>query len=238
MDKFKVLVADPISPRGVEELQNDGRFEVIFQTGMKEEQLLEAIPDCVALIVRSETKVNARVLEAARSLKVVGRAGVGVDNVDVEAATARGVIVMNTPDGNTISTAEHTFSLLVSTARTIPQAHASVDRRQVGAQEIPGRRTLRQDPRHPRHGPHRQRTGPARDCLRDARARLRSVPRRQPRAGAPGRTLRHARRGPAARGFHLDAHAAHAPRPSTCSTPGGWRCASRGCGSSTARGAA
>ena len=126
MDKLKVLVADPISPKGVEDLRSDGAFDVIFQTGLKEEQLLEIIPDCAALIVRSETKVNARVLEAARALKVVGRAGVGVDNVDVEAATARGVIVMNTPDGNTISTAEHAFSLLVSVARTIPQASASV----------------------------------------------------------------------------------------------------------------
>ena len=123
--KPKILVADPISPRGVEELGRDGAFEVIFQTGLKEEQLLEIIPDCTALVVRSETKVNQRVLEAAKSLRIVGRAGVGVDNVDVEAATARGVIVMNTPDGNTISTAEHAFSLLVSVARTIPQAHAS-----------------------------------------------------------------------------------------------------------------
>ena len=126
MDKLKVLVADPISPKGVEDLKGDGVFEVIFQTGLKEDQLLEIIPDCAALVVRSETKVNARVLEAAKALKVVGRAGVGVDNVDVEAATARGVIVMNTPDGNTISTAEHAFSLLVSIARTIPQASASV----------------------------------------------------------------------------------------------------------------
>ncbi len=126
MDKLKVLVADPISPRGVEDLQRDGAFDVIFQTGLKEDQLLEIIPDCAALVVRSETKVNQRVLDAAKALRVVGRAGVGVDNVDVEAATARGVIVMNTPDGNTISTAEHAFSLLVSIARTIPQAHASV----------------------------------------------------------------------------------------------------------------
>ena len=126
MDKLKVLVADPISPKGVEDLKSDGAFDVIFQTGLKEDQLLEIIPDCAALIVRSETKVNQRVLKAAKALKVVGRAGVGVDNVDVEAATARGVIVMNTPDGNTISTAEHAFSLLVSIARTIPQASASV----------------------------------------------------------------------------------------------------------------
>jgi D-3-phosphoglycerate dehydrogenase len=126
MEKLKVLVADPISARGVEELQREPAFEVIFKTGLKEDQLLEIIPGCAALIVRSETKVNKRVLEAATALRVVGRAGVGVDNVDVEAATARGVIVMNTPDGNTISTAEHAFSLLVSTARTIPQAHASM----------------------------------------------------------------------------------------------------------------
>lgn len=126
MEKLKVLVADPISPKGVEDLSRDGAFDVIFQTGLKEDQLLEIIPDCAALVVRSETKVNRRVLEAAKALKVVGRAGVGVDNVDVEAATARGIIVMNTPDGNTISTAEHAFSLMVSTARLIPQASASV----------------------------------------------------------------------------------------------------------------
>ena len=125
MNKFKILVADPISPRGVEALKSEPAFEVVFQTGLKEDALLEIIPACAALIVRSETKVNKRVLEAAKSLRVVGRAGVGVDNVDVEAATARGVIVMNTPDGNTISTAEHAFSLLVSVARLIPQAHAS-----------------------------------------------------------------------------------------------------------------
>jgi D-3-phosphoglycerate dehydrogenase len=126
MMKMKVLIADPISQRGVEELQRGGDFEVRFQTGLKEEELLAIIPDYAALVVRSETKVNARVLAAATALRVVGRAGVGVDNVDVEAATAKGVIVMNTPDGNTISTAEHAFSLLVSTARLIPQAHASM----------------------------------------------------------------------------------------------------------------
>lgn len=126
MTTHKILVADPISPRGVEALRAEPSFEVIFQTGLKEDALLELVPDCAALVVRSETKVNRRVLEAAGQLRVVGRAGVGVDNVDVEAATARGVIVMNTPDGNTISTAEHAFSLLVSTARMIPQADASM----------------------------------------------------------------------------------------------------------------
>jgi D-3-phosphoglycerate dehydrogenase len=126
MEIPKVLVADPISERGVSELAEGGALEVTVMTGLKEEQLLEIIPQFSALVVRSQTKVNARVIDAATKLKVVGRAGVGVDNVDVEAATKRGIIVMNTPGGNTISTAEHAFSLLVSTARSIPQAHASM----------------------------------------------------------------------------------------------------------------
>jgi len=122
----KVLVADPISQKGVEELAVGGLLEVTVRTGLPESQILEIIPDFAALVVRSQTKVTAAVLDAATQLKVVGRAGVGVDNVDVEAATRRGVIVMNTPGGNTISTAEHAFSLMVSIARKIPQAHASV----------------------------------------------------------------------------------------------------------------
>ncbi|MDQ3624558.1 MAG: phosphoglycerate dehydrogenase, partial [Verrucomicrobiota bacterium] len=123
---LKVLVADPISKRGVSELASGGRLEVTVQTGLAEDQLIEIIGEFSGLVVRSQTKVNARVLEAAKKLKVVGRAGVGVDNVDVDAATRRGIIVMNTPGGNTISTAEHAFSLMVSLARHIAQADASV----------------------------------------------------------------------------------------------------------------
>jgi D-3-phosphoglycerate dehydrogenase len=126
MDVFKVLVADPVSERGVTELRGAGELEVTVKTGLKEDQLIEIIPQFSALVVRSQTKVTAKVLEAATRLRVVGRAGVGVDNVDVEAATRRGVIVMNTPAGNTISTAEHAFSLLMALARKIPQAHASI----------------------------------------------------------------------------------------------------------------
>jgi len=126
MNAPKVLVADPISERGVEELAKGGDLEVTVKIGLKEEELLSIIPAFAGLVVRSQTKVTARVIQAAESLKVVGRAGVGVDNVDVEAATRRGVIVMNTPGGNTISTAEHAFSLLVSIARNIPQADASM----------------------------------------------------------------------------------------------------------------
>ena len=124
--KPKVLVADPVSQRGVDELANGGALEVVVNTGLPEAELIKIIPEFSALVVRSQTKVTAAVLEAATKLRVVGRAGVGVDNVDVDAATRRGVIVMNTPGGNTISTAEHAFSLLVSVARSIPQADASM----------------------------------------------------------------------------------------------------------------
>jgi D-3-phosphoglycerate dehydrogenase / 2-oxoglutarate reductase len=126
MDKPKVLVADPISPKGVELLESGGQLLVEVKTGLKEDELLSIVAEYSAIVVRSQTKITAKVIEAAKRLKAVGRAGVGVDNVDVDAATRRGVIVMNTPGGNTVSTAEHAFSLLVSIARNIPQAHASM----------------------------------------------------------------------------------------------------------------
>ncbi len=122
----KVLVADPVSQRGLDELARDGALEVIKDLGLAEAALIERISDFSAVVVRSETKITAAVLEAGQKLKVVGRAGVGVDNVDVEAATRRGVIVMNAPGGNTVSTAEHAFSLLLCVARKIPQADAMV----------------------------------------------------------------------------------------------------------------
>ncbi len=126
MSKPKVLVADPIAQRGIDELSNGGALDVTVKLGLKPDELLAIIGEFNALVVRSETKATAKVIEAATNLRVIGRAGVGVDNVDVDAATKRGVIVMNTPGGNTISTAEHAFSLMVSTARNIPQANASV----------------------------------------------------------------------------------------------------------------
>ncbi len=126
MSKPKVLVADPIAQRGIDELSNGGLLDVTVKLGLKPDELLAIIGEFQGLVVRSETKATAKVIEAATHLKVIGRAGVGVDNVDVDAATKRGIIVMNTPGGNTISTAEHAFSLMVSTARNIPQADASV----------------------------------------------------------------------------------------------------------------
>ena len=126
MSKPKVLVSDPISQTGVDALAEGGQLDVTFSPGLPHEELLKIIPEYSALVVRSQTKVGADVIAAAKNLKAVGRAGVGVDNVDVDAATARGIVVMNTPGGNTVSTAEHAFSLLVSVARKIPQADASV----------------------------------------------------------------------------------------------------------------
>jgi D-3-phosphoglycerate dehydrogenase len=122
----KVLIADPISQRGVEELSRDKGLDVVVKTGLSEDDLTKMIPAFSAVIVRSETKITAKVLEAGKSLRVVGRAGVGVDNVDVGTATRRGIVVLNAPGGNTVSTAEHAFSLLLSVARKIPQADASV----------------------------------------------------------------------------------------------------------------
>jgi D-3-phosphoglycerate dehydrogenase / 2-oxoglutarate reductase len=126
MTRPKVLVADSISPRGVEELSRDGALEVSVRTGLSENELVEIIADFNAIVVRSETKVTANVLDNGKSLRVIGRAGVGVDNVDVETATRRGIVVLNAPSGNTVSTAEHAFSLLLSVARKIPLADASV----------------------------------------------------------------------------------------------------------------
>jgi D-3-phosphoglycerate dehydrogenase len=126
MTSPKVLIADSISPRGIEELQRDNSLEVLVKTGLSENELVDLVPEFSGLVVRSETKVTAKVLNAATRLRVVGRAGVGVDNVDVETATRRGIVVLNAPGGNTVSTAEHAFSLLLSVARKIPQADASV----------------------------------------------------------------------------------------------------------------
>ena len=121
-----VLIADPISPRGVEELSRDKALDVVIKTGLNETELVHLVPGFSAIIVRSETKVTKAILEAGKILRAVGRAGVGVDNVDVETATRRGVVVLNAPGGNTVSTAEHAFSLLLSVARKIPQADASI----------------------------------------------------------------------------------------------------------------
>ncbi|MDE3084104.1 MAG: phosphoglycerate dehydrogenase [Verrucomicrobiota bacterium] len=123
---MKILVADKISPKGVAYLRQQPGFEVVEAYGSTPAKVLELVKDVHAIAVRSETKITAEIMAAAPLLKVVGRAGVGVDNVDVEAATERGVIVMNTPSGNTIATAELTFTHILCGARPVPQAAVSM----------------------------------------------------------------------------------------------------------------
>ena len=125
MDSTKILVSDDVSEAGLEPLRAAG-FAVEKRTGLKPDELRAAIGDYDGLVVRSETKVTAEALDAAARLRAIGRAGVGVDNIDVAAATKRGVIVMNAPDGNTMTTAEHTVALLLALARRVPQANASL----------------------------------------------------------------------------------------------------------------
>jgi D-3-phosphoglycerate dehydrogenase len=125
---MKVLIADALSDVAVEIFKNTPGIECDLNTDITAEELKKRIPDYHALVVRSRTKVTREILEAARNLKVVGRAGTGVDNIDVATATKRGVVVMNTPGGNTITTAEHALAMLFSLARNIPQATASMKR--------------------------------------------------------------------------------------------------------------
>ncbi|MEM9079623.1 MAG: phosphoglycerate dehydrogenase [Verrucomicrobiota bacterium] len=122
----RVLVSDPISEKGVDLLNAHPDITADFKTGLSPEELIAIIGDYDGLVVRSQTKVTPDVLAAATKLKVVGRAGVGVDNIDRDAANQHGVIVMNTPTGNTISTAEHAFTLMLSAARNIAPGHNSV----------------------------------------------------------------------------------------------------------------
>ena len=127
---MKVLVADPIRQEGLDLLQAEPDVTVEVRLHMKPEELVEAIADAEALIVRSESQVTAAVIEAGTRLQVVGRAGVGVDNIDLDAATRRGVAVVNAPTGNTIAAAEHTIAIMLSLARNIPQADASLRQEQ------------------------------------------------------------------------------------------------------------
>ncbi len=126
MQAFRVLVADSLSEAGLDRLQDAADAELVTPSGMGRAGLLEAIENADAMIVRSSTRVDAEALAAGRRLKVVGRAGVGLDNIDVDAATRQGVLVMNTPGANATATAEHTWALLLALCRRLPAADASV----------------------------------------------------------------------------------------------------------------
>jgi len=120
----KVLISDKLSPAAVEILENRG-LDVDFKPGLSKDELLSIIGDYDGLAVRSATKATPDVIEAATNLKAIGRAGIGVDNIDIPAATARGIVVMNTPFGNSITTAEHAISMMMALARQIPAANES-----------------------------------------------------------------------------------------------------------------
>ncbi|MBI5189345.1 MAG: phosphoglycerate dehydrogenase [Nitrospirae bacterium] len=122
---MKVLVSDNLSKEGVEIMKKAG-LDVTVKTGMTPDELKKEIVGYEGLVIRSATKVTAEVIEAAKNLKVVGRAGSGLDNVDKAAASKKGIVVMNTPGGNTVTTAEHALSMMMSLARNIPQATASL----------------------------------------------------------------------------------------------------------------
>jgi D-3-phosphoglycerate dehydrogenase len=138
----KVLITDPIAQDGIDLLGKEAEVDV--KLGPEPEELLKLIREYDALLVRSQTKVTSAVIEAGERLQVIGRAGVGVDNIDLDAATRRGVVVVNAPLGNTISAAEHTIALMLALARGIPEAHASLragrwDRKQFVGVELRGR---------------------------------------------------------------------------------------------------
>lgn len=125
---INVFIADPLSEDGIFPLRQETELDlnVIIETGLTEDQLISKIADVDVLLVRSQTKVTREIIQAAKNLKLIGRAGVGVDNIDLTAATEHGIIVVNAPDGNTNSAAEHTIAMMTSLARHIPQAYNSL----------------------------------------------------------------------------------------------------------------
>ena len=122
----KVLVSDPIDSAGIDILSQVATVDV--KTGLSPEQLVQLIPDYDALMIRSGSRITKEIIEAGHLLKIIGRAGVGVDNVDVNAATRQGIVVVNSPEGNTIAAAEHALAMMLALSRHIPDANASVKR--------------------------------------------------------------------------------------------------------------
>ena len=123
---MRVLVSDNLSKVGIEIFENTPGIDVDVNTGLPPEEVKSIIRDYDALVIRSATKVTADIIDAADKLKVIGRAGIGLDNVDIPAATQRGIVVMNTPEGNTVTTAEHAIAMMMALSRNIPQATASL----------------------------------------------------------------------------------------------------------------
>jgi len=123
---MKILVSDSLAPEGLEVFQRAGGFEVDVRLGLKPDELKNICADYEGWVIRSGTRITAELIEAAKNLKVIGRAGVGFENIDADAATKKGIVVMNTPGGNNVTTGEHTIALMMALARHIPQAVASL----------------------------------------------------------------------------------------------------------------
>ena len=196
----KVLIADALSPRAVEIFRARG-VEADVATGLDPAELRRRIAGYDGLAVRSATKVTAELLAAADALKVVGRAGIGVDNIDVPAAIERGIVVMNTPYGNAITAAEHTIAMMFALARQIPAADRSTQAGKWEKSRFMGVELIGQDARHHRLRQYRRDRRRPRAGVEDARHRLRSVSV----AGTRRRTRRRARlarRASGARRFH------------------------------------
>lgn len=123
---IKVLISDPLSPKGLEILERAKNIRYDYKPGLSSEELKRILPEYDAIIIRSETKLRKEILEPCQRLKVIGRAGIGLDNVDLPTATKKGIVVMNTPMENAIAAAEHTIAMMLSISRKIPQANASM----------------------------------------------------------------------------------------------------------------
>ena len=142
-ERHSVLVAEPLGAAGADRLRSDPEVEAVFAEGQSRDELLESVRDAAALIVRSGSRVDAELMAAGPSLRVIGRAGVGVDNIDLDAAAERGIAVVNTPEANTLAAAEHAFALMLATARRVTEAHNSLaarrwDRKQYMGVQLAG----------------------------------------------------------------------------------------------------
>ncbi|MGW8303860.1 MAG: NAD(P)-dependent oxidoreductase, partial [Desulfobacterales bacterium] len=136
---MKVLVSDNLGEAGIKMFEEEAGFEVDVNTGLAPDELIKIIGNYDALVIRSATQVTEELLNAAKNLKVVGRAGIGLDNVDIAAATKRGVLVMNTPTGNVVTTAEHTIAMMMALTRNIPWGTSSLKEGKWEKKKLQGR---------------------------------------------------------------------------------------------------
>ncbi len=229
----RVLICDKLEAAGLDLLKQAG-IEIDNRPGLSGSDLQQALQAADGAIVRSGTRITAELLENPGKLRAIVRAGVGVDNIDVAAATRKGIVVMNTPGGNTVSTAEHTITLLMALARHIARRRRESASRQVGTRQIRRHATRREDARRHRPGPHRPRgRAPRRRAGHEGR-RLRSVPR-PPIAPSNSASKRGRRSRPtaAALRFPHGPHSADGRDPGNDRRDGISNCSKRAAGCST-----